>query len=285
MDNNQGAVNLPPGLYLVATPIGNLRDITLRALDTLRAVDTILCEDTRVTAKLMNAHGLKKPLQVYNDHSDDARRAGVLDNLRNGAKIALVSDAGTPLVSDPGYKLVREALVENLKVVPLPGANAPFPALQLSGLPSDAFSFIGFLPPKAEGRKKKLRQWQAVPGTLIAFETGPRLLASLSDMLEVLGDRPAAVVREITKMYEESRRGCLSELVALYQGKGAPKGEIVVVIGEGENKMESQDVDILLEDAMVTMSLRDAVTHVAQLSGMPKKDVYARALEMAAKRV
>jgi 16S rRNA (cytidine1402-2'-O)-methyltransferase len=290
MDNIQDSVNAPPvrlapGLYLVATPIGNLRDITLRALDAFNAADMVVCEDTRVTAKLMNAYGLKKKLAVYNDHSDERQRAGLLQALAEGKRIALVSDAGTPLVSDPGYKLVRDALEQGHNVTALPGANAPLTALQLSGLPSDAFSFIGFLPPKTEARKKKLREWVAVPGTLIAFETGPRLTASLEAMLEVMGDRPAAVVRELTKLYEESRRGLLSELIAIYQENGPPKGEIVVVIGHGGNVMEQQDVDLMLEQAMADMSLRDAVNHVTKATGRAKKDVYARALEMANKRV
>ncbi len=283
MKNNSGTVNLQPGLYLVATPIGNLRDITLRALDTLNAVDAILCEDTRVTIKLLQAYGIKKPMHVCNDHTEDRQRDAVLGQLAQGQKIALVSDAGTPLVSDPGYKLVREALERGIGVTALPGANAPLTALQLSGLPSDAFSFIGFLPPKAEARKKKLREWAHVPGTLIAFETGPRLEASLTGMLDVLGDRQAAVTRELTKMYEESRRGLLSELIAHYKDK-PPKGEIVVVIGAPADISASVDIDGLLEDAMASMSLRDAVAHVAELSGRAKKEVYARALVLAAAR-
>ncbi len=282
MKNNSESVNLQPGLYLVATPIGNLRDITLRALDVLNAVDSIVCEDTRVTVKLLQAYGIKKPLHVYNDHSDAAQRDSILSRIAEQS-IALVSDAGTPLVSDPGYKLVREAFERGLSVTALPGANAPLTALQLSGLPSDAFSFIGFLPPKAEARRKKLQEWSGVPGTLVAFETGPRLAASLAAMRDVLGDRPAAVTRELTKLYEESRRGSLSMLAEVYQDD-PPKGEIVIVVGIGENTA-AVDIDGLLEEAMAAMTLRDAVLHVTALSGRPKKDVYARALTLAGQRV
>ena len=271
---------LPAGLYLVATPIGNLRDITLRALDTLNAVDTIICEDTRVTIKLMNAYGLKKPLSVYNDHSDDARRESLVQMIADGKSIALVSDAGTPLVSDPGYKLTRAALARNLTVTALPGANAPLTALQLSGLPSDAFSFAGFLPPKMEARKERLRLWQHNPGTLLFFESAPRLVKTLEAMREVLGERPAAVMRELTKMYEEGRRGSLTELLQYYNEAGAPKGELVIVVGAAEERHEG-DAAALLEDAMASMTLRDAVVHVAEMTGRPKKEVYALALSMA----
>lgn len=271
---------LPPGLYLVATPIGNLRDITLRALDTLAAADMIACEDTRVTGKLLQAYDISKKMIPYTDHSTDRERDRLIGALQAGKSVALVSDAGTPLISDPGYKLVQRCYDHGIAVTSLPGANAPLTALQLSGLPSDGFSFIGFLPPKSAARKTRLGEWARVPGTLILFETGPRLCESLADMHAVLGDRPASVVREITKLYEEARRAPLSELITHYTAHGAPKGEIVVVIGEGTQA--PPDTDALLKAALAQMSVRDAAAHVASITGLPKKDIYARALELAA---
>ncbi len=275
--------DLPPGLYLVATPIGNLRDITLRALDVLAAVELIACEDTRHTRQLLSAHGIAAPsLCIYNDHSDERQRQEILAALAAEQSVALVSDAGTPLVSDPGYKLVRAVLAAGHKVYPLPGANAPLSALQLSGLPSDKFTFLGFLPPRREARRAALQEWRAAPSTLIAFESGPRLAESLADMLAVLGDRPAAVVREITKMFEESRRDTLSALAAFY-ADAPPKGEIVIVAGPPA-QAESVDEDALkamLADLLKTRSVRDAVDLVAGQSGQPRRLVYDLALTMA----
>lgn len=281
MNNKQAAVNPRPGLYLVATPIGNLRDITLRALDTLNAADLVACEDTRVTAKLLNAHAIKKPLAIYNDHATEKQRAAILDALAEGKLVALVSDAGTPMVSDPGYRLVRDALDKGFYVTAVPGPSAPLMALQLSGLPSDAFSFIGFLPPKTEARKKRLNAWSSAPGTLIVFETGPRLIDSLAAMLQCLGDRDAAVTRELTKMYEESVRGTLSELLRRYQENGAPKGEIVIIISAAKDGGGVRDIDDLLQQSLRLMSVRDAAAHVAQATGRPKKEIYIRALDLA----
>lgn len=273
--------SLPGGLYLAATPIGNLRDITMRVLDVLGGADLVVCEDTRVTGKLLQAFDLKKKMLSYNDHNADQQRGGIIEALAAGARVVLVSDAGTPLVSDPGFKLVRDCLDLGLPVTALPGANAPLTALQLSGLPTDKFSFLGFLPPRTEGRKKLLREWAHVPGTLIIFETAPRLAASLADMLDVLGERPAAVVREMTKMFEESRRGPLSALAKVYEEEGAPKGEIVVVLGPAEKRdMDEADIDDLLREALQTMSVKDAAAHVAGLTGQPKKALYERALSI-----
>lgn len=274
-------VSLPPGLYLVSTPIGNLRDMTLRALDVLTAVDTIICEDTRVTAKLLQAHGIpNKPLLVLNDHSENKGRAAILSRLANGESMALVSDAGTPLVSDPGYKLVRDAQDLGIMVTSLPGANAPLTALQLSGLPNDAFCFIGFLPSKSVARKKEWQRWAHSPATLLAFETAPRLLDSLIDMRDVLGDRDAAVVREITKMFEESRRGTLSELIAHYTADGPPKGEIVLVVSGAPDNVEMDDaaIDDMIASALDSMRVKDAAAFVSEQTGRPKKEIYERAL-------
>lgn len=276
---------LAPGLYLVATPIGNLRDITLRALDVLCAVDKIACEDSRVTARLLSAHGLKKPLTVYNDHSDDRDRERLVENLMAGARVALVSDAGTPLVSDPGYRLVRACLESGVPVTTLPGANAVLSALQLSALPSDRFSFGGFLPARGGPRRAALEAWAQTPGTLVFYETAPRLSESLADMADILGDRPAAVVREITKLFEETRRGCLSELIAFYTENGPPKGEIVVVLGPGEEKTDAAAEDSALEESLLnalkTLSLRDAVAAVCAATHAPRKKVYALALHIS----
>jgi 16S rRNA (cytidine1402-2'-O)-methyltransferase len=273
---------LSPGLYLVATPIGNLRDISLRALDTLAAADLVVCEDTRVTGKLLHAFGIDKKMLSYNDHNGAMRRGPLIEALEKGGKVAFVSDAGTPLVSDPGYKLVRECLELGINVTALPGANAPLTALQLSGLPSDQFSFIGFLPQKSGARRAHLQEWKNSRGTLIMFETGPRLAASLADIAEVLGGgREAAVTRELTKLYEESRRGTLKELAAAYGAEDPPKGEIVVVVaGAAEEAAGEEDVAALLEKALVTMSVRDAAESVAAATGLPKKAVYRMALGM-----
>jgi len=272
---------LAPGLYLVATPIGNLRDITLRALEVLAGVDVVACEDTRMTGKLLDAHGVKAPkLIIYNDHNADASRKGILDMLVQGKRIALVSDAGTPLISDPGYKLVRDAQDMGLNVTSLPGANALLTALQLSAQPTDKFSFLGFLPAKEKARQDVLKEWRAVPGTLVTYESGPRLLDSLKDMAEVLGgDRPAAVTRELTKMYEEVRRDTLSNLVTHYEEAGAPKGEIVIVIGPGQKReFTEDDINARLSELLKDLSVRDAAAQVADEMGIAKKQAYEFAI-------
>lgn len=275
------SVPLTPGLYLISTPIGNLRDITLRALEVLAAVDVVACEDTRMTGKLLEAHGVKAPkLIVYNDHNADASRKGILDMLAQGKRIALVSDAGTPLISDPGYKLVRDAQDLGLNVTSLPGANALLTALQLSAQPTDKFSFLGFLPAKEKARQDVLKEWRAVPGTLVTYETGPRLIDSLTDMAKILGaDRPAAVTRELTKMYEEVRRDTLSNLVTYYEQVGEPKGEIVIVIGPGEKaEATPEDINTRLAELLKDLSVRDASAQVADEMGIPKKQAYEFAI-------
>ena len=272
---------LTPGLYLIATPIGNLRDITLRALEVLAEVDVVACEDTRMTGKLLEMHGVKAPrLIVYNDHNADASRKGILYMLAQGKRIALVSDAGTPLISDPGYKLVRDAQDLGFNVTSLPGANALLTALQLSAQPTDKFSFLGFLPAKEKARQDVLKEWRAVPGTLVTYETGPRLIDSLRDMALVLGgDRPAAVTRELTKMYEEVRRDTLANLVRHYEEVGEPKGEIVVVIGPGEKAEITEDaIKARLSELLADLSVRDASAQVADEMGIAKKQAYEFAI-------
>lgn len=275
---------LKSGLYLVATPIGNLRDITLRALDVLRDCDLILCEDTRVTRKLLSAFEIRNPLVSFHDYSEDEKCGSILSRLREGAVVALVSDAGMPLISDPGYKLVRACAAEGLFVTSLPGANAPLAALQLSGIPVDAFSFAGFLPSKRAARKESLEKWAAVDSTLIFFESARRLPAMLADLGALMPGRDAAVVREITKMFEETRRGTVAELSVHYQEAGPPKGEVVVVVGPpgadckktGEKDMEGR-MRVLLR----TLKTRDAANVLASETGMPRKEAYDLALMLA----
>ena len=269
-----------PGLYIVATPIGHAQDMTLRALNVLGGADAIACEDTRVTAKLLVMHGLKTKLLPYHEHNAERMRPVLLEKLRHGEAIALVSDAGTPLISDPGYKLVREAVAENLMVTSLPGPSAPLAALVLSGLPSDRFLFAGFLPPKSVARRAVFAELAAVPATLIFFETGPRLGDSLADMHLVLGDRPAAVARELTKLHEEIRRGTLGELAGHYQETGPPRGEIVVVVGgpAADAPDKAEDIDQQIMDALLHMSVREASEAIAMATGLPRRQIYARAL-------
>ena len=272
-------VSLLPGLYIVATPIGNLRDMTLRAMDILASVDIVLCEDTRVTGKLLKAFDIEQKMVSYNDHNAARQRGPILEKLSKDGRVALVSDAGMPLVSDPGYKLVRDCLDLGVRVTTIPGANAPLAALQLSGLPSDKFSFLGFLPPKSEARRKVMTLWAAVPSTLILFETGPRLMDSLGDMRDIWGNRPAAVVREITKLYEETRRDSLEGLCKYYEDEGVPKGEIVVVVGPpAAPHYDTAALEEKLRKALETMGMKEASAAVAAETGESKKKLYDLAL-------
>jgi 16S rRNA (cytidine1402-2'-O)-methyltransferase len=269
------------GLYVVATPIGNASDITLRALELLRSCDAILVEDSRVTAKLLAIHGISRPLLVYNDHTADQVRERIVERLRRGEVLALVTDAGTPLVSDPGFRLVRAVADEGLKVVPLPGASALLAALVVAGLPSDRFLFAGFLPPKSAARRAELHELARIPATLVFYESPQRIGESLHDMADQLGDRPAAVLRELTKMHEEARRGSLRALSEHYQGIES-KGEIVVVVGPPSEEVATSggDIDARLRDEMTRASLKEAVAIVAAETGLPRREVYARALAL-----
>jgi len=285
-DTASTAPRFAAGLYVVATPIGNLRDITLRALDILAAANIIACEDTRVTEKLMSRHGLAGQRLAYHEHNAERMRPLLIEKLKAGAVVALVSDAGTPLISDPGFKLVRAAIAEGVAVTTLPGASAALAALVLSGLPSDRFFFQGFLPPKEMARRRVLSEIATLRATLIVYETGPRLAATLADMAELLGNRPAAVARELTKLYEELRRGTLAELAAHYAAAGAPKGEIVIVVGGVDDAatraaITDEDLDAALETALATMSVKDASAAVAEATGRPRREVYQRALALA----
>jgi len=276
------AKTLEPGLYVTATPIGNLEDITLRALRVLEGADMVLCEDTRVSARLLSAYGIKAELTAYHDHNAARVRPRVLERLHDGARVALVSDAGTPLISDPGYKLVAEARAAGVKVHAVPGASSVPAALCVAGLPTDRFLFAGFLPPKSAARKKALEELRSIRASLVVFEGPSRLAGFLRDAALVLGPREAAVTRELTKLHEEVRRGPLDELAAHYEDAGPPKGEIVVVIAPPtENQASAVDMDEALRAALKTGSLKDAAAEVAEMTGRPRREVYARALELS----
>ena len=270
---------------IVATPIGNAADITLRALDSLRQADVIACEDTRVTGGLMARYGIATPLLAYHEHNAERMRPRLLERLRGGESIALVSDAGTPLVSDPGYKLVRAAIEAGLPVTALPGASAVMTALVLSGLPTDRFMFVGFLPSRSAARRTDLNALAGVRATLVCFESAGRLAATLADMADLLGARDAVVARELTKRFEEVRRGTLTELQAHYAATEPPKGEIVILVGPPVAVAETSDgeIDAALREAMASLSLRDAVAAVAAASDTPRRRVYARALALSGK--
>jgi 16S rRNA (cytidine1402-2'-O)-methyltransferase len=271
-----------PGLYLVSTPIGNLRDITLRALDVLAGVDRILAEDTRVTRRLLDAYGIRAELQAYHDHNGEQVRPQILDDLDAGASLALVSDAGTPLVSDPGFKLVREAVQRGCHVVAIPGASAVLTALAIAGLPTDSFTFAGFPPQKTGPREAWLETYRHVPGSLVIYEGTSRLPAALTSMAGILGgDRPAAVCRELTKLHEEARRGTLAELAAHYEEAGPPRGEVVIVVGPAAaDDWDAARIDKALETVLGELRIKDAAAEVAAVSGWSRRDVYARALAL-----
>jgi len=278
-------IGLAPGLYLVATPIGNLGDVTLRALAVLRGVDRIFSEDTRITAKLLARYGISTPLAVYHDHNAEQIRPVILAALHRGERVALVSDAGTPLVSDPGYKLVRAAIAENLTVTAAPGPSAALTALILSGLPPDTFLFAGFLPPRQTARRRVLEGWGAVEATLVFFESTQRLVEALSDMAETLGDRPAAVARELTKLHEEIRRGRLADLADHYRDAGPPRGEAVIVVGPPERiAPDRAEIDGLLRAALAELGVRDAAAKLAAETGLPRGELYRRALAIRDER-
>jgi len=271
---------LAPGLYVTATPIGNARDVTLRALDVLKAVDLIVAEDTRVTAKLLAIHGVSKPLSAYNDHNAAQERPRLLAKLQGGARIALVSDAGTPLVSDPGFKLVRAAIEARLPVHAIPGASAALTGLVLSGLPSDRFLVAGFLPPRPGERQTALEELKSIRATLIFFESGPRLAESLRQMAETLGPRSAAVAREMTKLHEEVRRGTLEDLARVYADAPTPKGEVTLLVSPPhEAQADFAAIDRALDAALAFMPLKPAAELIADLTGASRKAVYARGLE------
>jgi 16S rRNA (cytidine1402-2'-O)-methyltransferase len=275
------AKSLSPGLYIVATPIGNLADVTRRAADVLARCDAIACEDTRVTRKLVRHLGIAKPLWRYDDHASPEARERLLEAMRDKA-VALVSDAGTPLVSDPGYRLVREARAAGIAVTSLPGPSAVVTALTLSGLPSDRFLFAGFLPPKDKARRDTLAELASVRATLVFFETAPRLLKSLAAIGKALPGREIAVARELTKLHEECRSGSAGDLIAHYEAHPA-RGEIVLLVGPpAETTSDAAHADTLLLEALMTQKPSQAAASVARATGLERKVLYARALELQA---
>jgi 16S rRNA (cytidine1402-2'-O)-methyltransferase len=278
---------LTPGLHVVATPIGNLRDVTLRALEVLAAADLIACEDTRVTRKLTDRYGIATPLTPYHDHNAAEARPKLIARLAAGAAIALVSDAGTPLVSDPGFKLVRAAREAGLSVTTLPGASAVLAALTVAGLPTDRFFFEGFLPAKEGQRRSRIAELARIPATLVLFETGPRLAGALADLAAGLGPREGAICRELTKLHEEVRRGDLATLARDTAGAAEPRGEIILVVAPPDPQAAAGDVadlDALLRRALERVSVKDAVGEVAAVTGRPRREIYQRALALAKAR-
>jgi 16S rRNA (cytidine1402-2'-O)-methyltransferase len=271
---------LSPGLYIVATPIGNLGDLTPRAADILARADVIAVEDSRVTAKLLAHIGVKRPMLPYHDHNADRVRPGLIDRMAREA-VALVSDAGTPLISDPGFKLVRDTRAAGHTVTTIPGPCAAVAALTLAGLPTDRFFFLGFLPPKAKARADAIAEVAAVRATLILYESGPRLAATIGALAEVLGDREAAVAREISKRFEETVTGTLAELAMRY-ADAPPKGEIVIVVAPPGDSAPAAavDADALLAEALTRLPAAKAAHEVAKATGLNKRDLYARALAM-----
>ncbi|HET7888821.1 MAG TPA: 16S rRNA (cytidine(1402)-2'-O)-methyltransferase [Bradyrhizobium sp.] len=273
----------PAGLYLVATPIGNLGDITVRALETLAGVDLIACEDTRITRRLTERYGITAQLTPYHEHNAAAARPRLLEQLAQGASIALVSDAGTPLISDPGFKLVREVCAAGHRVLALPGPSSVLTALSVAALPTDRFFFEGFLPPKQIARRTRLSELARLDATLVLFESGSRVQETLADLAAIMGAREAAICREMTKLHEEIKRGPLSEL-AQSAADLETRGEFVLVIGpkpDGGEAMTADEIDDLLRDRLARDSVKDAVAHAVEVSGRPRREIYARALELA----
>jgi 16S rRNA (cytidine1402-2'-O)-methyltransferase len=278
---------LTAGLHVVATPIGNLRDISLRALETLAAADVIACEDTRVTHKLLDHYGITTPLTPYHDHNAAAARPKLLARIAAGEAVALVSDAGTPLVSDPGFKLVRAARDAGHAVIAVPGASAALTALTAAGLPTDRFFFEGFLPAKDGQRRTRIAELARIPATLVLYESGPRAGRSLAALAEGLGPRQAAICRELTKLHEEVRRGDLVSLAQIYDEdattKAETRGEFTIVIeppSADANQPDADEVDALLRRAMQRASVKDAVSDVAAATGRPRREIYQRALAL-----
>jgi 16S rRNA (cytidine1402-2'-O)-methyltransferase len=274
---------LAPGLHLIATPIGNLGDLSPRALAALRDADLVVCEDTRVTGKLLGRYGIERALLAYHDHNAARMRPRILARLQAGAAVALATDAGTPLVSDPGYKLVRTAIEAGIEVLAVPGPSAALAALTVSGLPTDRFLVAGFLPERGADRRRAIRELGAVPATLVLFEAARRLPATLVELAAALGPRAAAVARELTKRFEEVRRGPLDQLAAAYAGEGPPKGEVVLVIGAAADAgapLGEAELDAALAEALATMAPAAAAAALATATGWPRREVYRRALAL-----
>lgn len=275
------AGKVPSGLYLVATPIGNLGDVTLRALETLAGADVIACEDTRITRKLTERYGITTPLASYHEHNAAEVRPRLLSRLAEGQSIALVSDAGTPLISDPGYKLVRAAREAGHKVTALPGASAVLTALTIAGLPTDRFFFEGFLPPKQTARQKRIAMLANIQATLVLFESGSRVASTLADLAGTLGSRAAAICRELTKIHEDVKCERLDVLARLYVSGAETRGEFVILVAPPAEEQPADDIDALLRRALSRVSVKDAVGEVAVVTGRPRREIYQRALALA----
>jgi 16S rRNA (cytidine1402-2'-O)-methyltransferase len=273
---------IAPGLHLVATPIGNLGDVTIRALATLAAADLVYCEDTRMSRRLLERYEIKASVKAYHEHNAQRLRPVILDQLRTGARLALISDAGMPLISDPGYKLVRECIEEGLAVHVVPGPSAPLMALLLSGLPTDRFTFAGFLPNRSAARRTMLAGLAGHGASLIFFETAPRVAAALADIAEVLGDPPVVLARELTKFHEEVLRGTASEVAAAIAARGGVKGEITLVVAPPEpaGTVDEREVEEALAAALEEMSPGKAASLLARRFGVPRRDLYQRALAL-----
>ena len=277
------AQSIDAGLHVVATPIGNLGDITIRALNVLAAADYILCEDTRITSRLLERYGIRNTMKPYHEHNAEKVRPAIIAALQDGKSFALVSDAGVPLVSDPGYRLVQSCIAEGLVVTGVPGASATLTALALSGLPTDCFTFIGFLPQKSKARREMLLSFKKLPSTLIAFESPHRIIDALADVAAALGDRPLAVARELTKIHEEVLRGTALEVAAVLATRGSVKGEIVLVIGPAQGEIEvivEEDIESAIAAALQDYAASKAATIVAKNLGLKKEDIYGRILKL-----
>ena len=273
-----------PGLHVVATPIGNLGDISFRALATLAAADLVIAEDTRVTKTLLAHYGITTPLFAYHEHNADSVRPQLIARLVTGQALALVSDAGTPLISDPGFRLVAEALKREIAVTSIPGASAVLAGLVVAGLPTSRFFFEGFLPPKSAARRQRIAELAAIPGTLVFFESPRRVAGLLEDLAAVLGPRDAAIARELTKMFEAVKRGTLPALAAELADGEALRGEIVVLVGppqEGVPTLDGVAIDARIRTALETLSVKDAASVVSGETGQPRRKIYARAVELA----
>src|SRR5216117_3161686 len=272
-----------PGLHLVATPIGNLGDITLRALETLAGVDIIACEDTRITRRLTERYAISAQLKQYHEHNAVMARPKILEKLAQGGSIALVSDAGTPLISDPGFKLVREVCAAGHAVIAVPGASSVLTALSVAALPTDRFFFEGFLPAKEQARRTRLAELAKIDATLVMFDSGNRVQDTLVDLADIMAGRDAAICRELTKLHEDIKRAPIAELAKAADALET-RGEFVLVIGPpraDEGVMTQHDLDDLLRASLSRDSVKDSVAHAVEISGRPRREVYARALELA----
>lgn len=278
---------LTDDLYIIATPIGNMGDITFRAIEVLKSVDAVLCEDTRTSGKLLSYYGINTPRIAYHEHNEKEMSRKIISMIKDsGKKLALISDAGTPLISDPGYRLLRECAEAGVSFTSLPGACACIDALVLSAMPTDKFLFAGFLPNKSSARKTAIKEIEDITSTVIFYETANRLLDSLKDIKEVLGERTIAVTRELTKKFEEVRRGSLSELIDFYEKNGNPRGEIVLILAgaeKGKIKFSQDDLDNMIVNELKNKSVKDASALVSEKTGVSKRDLYQRALELKGK--